>query len=117
MGLMQLMPSTARQLKVTNPFDPDQNVDAGVRHLKQLLQSFNGNVKLSLAAYNAGAGAVHRNAGIPNYAETRNYVSRITSLYNSGDNSPFRALGAGPRYEPMKVFRDSQGVLTFTNTD
>ena len=118
MGLMQLMPSTARQLKVTNPFDPDQNVDAGVRHLKQLLQDFNGNVKLSLAAYNAGAGAVHRNAGIPNYAETRNYVSRITSLYNSGDNSPFHALGAGgPRYEPMKVFRDSQGVLTFTNTD
>ncbi len=116
MGLMQLMPSTARQLKVTNPFDPDQNVDAGVRHLKQLLQDFNGNVKLSLAAYNAGAGAVHRNAGIPNYAETRNYVSRITALYNGGDSSPFRGM-VGARYEPMKVFRDSQGVLTFTNTD
>src|SRR5258706_5014899 len=116
MGLMQLMPSTARQLKVTNPFDPDQNVDAGVRHLKKLLQDFNGNVKLSLAAYNAGAGAVHRNAGVPNYAETRNYVSRITSLYNSGDNSPFRGM-IGARYEPVKVFRDSQGVLTFTNTD
>jgi hypothetical protein len=120
MGLMQLMPSTARQLKVTNPFDPDQNVDAGVRHLKQLLQDFNGNVKLSLAAYNAGAGAVHRNAGIPNYAETRNYVSRITSLYNNGDTSPFRSMvGAhyGPRYEPMRISRDSTGVLTVTNTD
>jgi len=116
MGLMQLMPSTARQLKVTNPFDPDQNVDAGVRHLKKLLQDFNGNVKLSLAAYNAGAGAVHRSAGIPNYAETRNYVSRITSLYNSGDTSPFRGM-IGAQYEPMKVFRDSQGVLTVTNTD
>jgi membrane-bound lytic murein transglycosylase B len=116
MGLMQLMPSTARQLKVTNPFDPDQNVDAGVRHLKSLLQDFNGNVRLSLAAYNAGAGTVHRSAGIPNYAETRNYVNRITSLYNSGDNSPFLGL-SGARYEPMKVFRDSQGVLTFTNTD
>ena len=116
MGLMQLMPSTARQLKVTNPFDPDQNVDAGVRHLKKLLQDFNGNVKLSLAAYNAGAGAVHRNAGIPNFAETRNYVSRITSLYNSGDVSPFRNM-VGGQYEPVKVFRDSQGVLTFTNTD
>ena len=116
MGLMQLMPSTARQLKVTNPFDPDQNVDAGVRHLKKLLQDFNGNVKLSLAAYNAGAGAVHRNAGIPNFAETRNYVSRITALYNSGDNSPFRNM-VGRQYEPVKVFRDSQGVLTFTNTD
>jgi hypothetical protein len=116
MGLMQLMPSTARQLKVTNPFDPDQNVDAGVRHLKKLLQDFNGNVKLSLAAYNAGAGAVHRNAGIPNYAETRNYVSRITSLYNSGDTSPFRSM-VGSHYEPMRISRDSMGVLTVTNTD
>jgi hypothetical protein len=116
MGLMQLMPSTARQLKVANPFDPDQNVDAGVRHLKKLLQDFNGNVKLSLAAYNAGAGAVHRNAGIPNYAETRNYVSRITSLYNSGDTSPFRNM-VGAHYEPMRISRDSQGVLTVTNTD
>lgn len=116
MGLMQLMPSTARQLKVTNPFDPDQNVDAGVRHLKRLLQDFNGNVKLSLAAYNAGAGAVHRNAGIPNYAETRNYVSRITSLYNSGDTSPFRSM-IGAHYEPMRISRDSMGVLTVTNTD
>jgi soluble lytic murein transglycosylase-like protein len=116
MGLMQLMPSTARQLNVTNPFDPDQNVDAGVRHLKKLLQDFNGNVKLSLAAYNAGAGAVHRNAGIPNYAETRNYVSRITSLYNSGDTSPFRSM-IGAHYEPMRISRDSMGVLTVTNTD
>jgi soluble lytic murein transglycosylase-like protein len=116
MGLMQLMPSTARQLKVTNPFDPDQNVDAGVRHLKKLLQDFNGNVKLSLAAYNAGAGAVHRNAGIPNYAETRNYVSRITSLYNSGEASPFRNM-VGAHYEPMRISRDSMGVLTVTNTD
>ncbi len=116
MGLMQLMPHTARQLKVTNPFDPGQNVDAGVRHLKKLLQDFHGNVRLSLAAYNAGEGAVQRNAGIPNYAETRNYVSRITALYNSGDTSPLRGM-SGPRYEPMKVFRDSQGVLTFTNTD
>jgi len=116
MGLMQLMPGTARQLKVTNPFDPDQNVDAGVRHLKKLLQDFNGNVKLSLAAYNAGAGAVHRNAGIPNYAETRNYVSRITSLYNSGDTSPFRGM-VGAHYEPMRISRDSMGVLTVTNTD
>ncbi len=116
MGLMQLMPGTARQLKVSNPFDPGQNVDAGVRHLKKLLQDFHGNVRLSLAAYNAGEGAVQRNAGVPNFAETRNYVSRITALYNSGDTSPFRSM-SGPRYEPMKVFRDSQGVLTFTNTD
>ena len=63
MGLMQLMPQTARQLNVVNPFDPEQNVDAGVRHLKKLMESYGGDVKLSLAAYNAGAGAVAQKRG------------------------------------------------------
>ena len=84
MGLMQLMPSTARQLNVKNPFDPEQNVDAGVRHLKQLLESYGGDIKLTLAAYNAGAGAVARSSGVPHYAETQNYVRRITNLYYGG---------------------------------
>ena len=63
MGLMQLMPQTARSLNVVNPFDPQQNVDAGVRHLKRLMESYGGDVKLSLAAYNAGAGAVAQKRG------------------------------------------------------
>jgi len=112
MGLMQLMPGTARTLNVSNPFDPEQNVDAGVRHLKHLLQDFNGDVKLSLAAYNAGAGAVARSKGVPPYAETRNYVKRITALY--GDHGK---LLTGPVAAPIHVFRDSSGVLTITNTD
>ena len=116
MGLMQLMPTTARQLNVTNPFDPQQNVDAGVRHLKKLLQDFGGNVPLSLAAYNAGTGAVQRSAGIPHYRETRNYVNRITTLYNGGNVSLFPAL-SGPRYSPVRVTRDAQGALMFSNTD
>lgn len=114
MGLMQLMPSTARQLKVRNPFDPEQNVDAGVRHLKQLLESYGGDVKLTLAAYNAGSGAVARSAGIPHYAETRNYVRRITDLYYGGFN-----LGPSSGYsrEPVRVQRDARGVLYISNTE
>jgi soluble lytic murein transglycosylase-like protein len=112
LGLMQLMPSTARTLNVSNPFDPQQNVEAGVRHLKRLLQDFNGDVNLSLAAYNAGSGAVTRSNGIPPYAETRNYVKRITALY--GDRG--KQL-TGPVADPIRVFRNSSGVLTITNTE
>ena len=114
MGLMQLMPSTARQLKVSNPFNPEENVDAGVRHLKKLLESYNGNVPLSLAAYNAGSGAVARSAGIPRYRETRNYVRRITTLYGGNAGSTYFDGASG---EPVKVQRDARGVLYITNTD
>ncbi len=115
MGLMQLMPSTARQLKVQNPFDPEQNVDAGVRQLKHLLESYGGDVKLTLAAYNAGSGAVARSAGVPRYAETQNYVRRITNLYRSGLNvAPQTSM---PSPDPVRVQRDARGVLYISNTD
>lgn len=116
MGLMQLMPSTARSLHVTNPFDPQQNVDAGVRHLKKLLESYGGNVKLSLAAYNAGAGAVARSAGIPRFSETQNYVRRITDLYYGGSQPGSRVLG-NVVHDPVRVQRDARGVLYISNTD
>jgi Transglycosylase SLT domain len=116
MGLMQLMPTTARQLNVNNPFDPEQNVDAGVRHLKKLLESYGGDVKLTLAAYNAGAGAVARSAGIPHFAETRNYVKRITDLYYGGAAPGLRLMGA-PIHEPLRVQRDERGILYISNTD
>ena len=114
MGLMQLMPSTARSLKVRNPFDPQQNVDAGVRHLKQLLESYGGDVKLSLAAYNAGSGAVARSAGVPRIAETQNYVRRIENLYYGGLN--VFSEGSVSR-DPVHVQRDARGVLYISNTD
>jgi hypothetical protein len=113
MGLMQLMPSTARQLNVKNPFDPEQNVDAGVRHLKQLLESYGGDIKLTLAAYNAGAGAVARSSGVPRYAETQNYVRRITNLYYGGG----AAAAAVPSQDPVRIHRDARGVLHISNTD
>jgi hypothetical protein len=115
MGLMQLMPATARSLKVSNPFDPQQNVDAGVRHLKQLLESYGGDVRLSLAAYNAGAGAVARSAGVPRYAETRNYVRRITELYAGGNGGTRVSFGAAR--EPVRMERDARGVLYISNTE
>jgi soluble lytic murein transglycosylase-like protein len=111
MGLMQLMPETARQLKVNNPFDPQENVDAGVRHLRTLLDNFGGDVRLSLAAYNAGETAVLRHAGVPNFGETRNYVKQITGQYWA---SPGRLM-AQPRAAPLRVFRDGNGILTMRN--
>lgn len=79
MGLMQLMPSTARAYKVRNPFEPKANIEAGIKHLKSLIDKFKG-VELGLAAYNAGPGAVEKFKGVPPYRETRNYVTRILSL-------------------------------------
>lgn len=76
-GLMQLMPSTAQSLGVSNAFDPAQNVDAGASYLRQLLNQFGGSVPLALAAYNAGPGAVSKYQGVPPYAETQNYVQSI----------------------------------------
>lgn len=116
MGLMQLMPSTARSLNVSNPFDPAQNVDAGVRHLKRLLESYGGDVRLSLAAYNAGSAAVARSAGIPRFAETRSYVRRITNLYFAG-GSPGTYIIGNPVHDPVRVERDARGVLYITNTE
>jgi Transglycosylase SLT domain len=80
MGLMQLMPSVAREYKVRNAYDPASNIDAGVRKLKSLIDGMQGDLRLALAAYNAGEGAVSKFGGIPPYRETQNYVSKILSI-------------------------------------
>ena len=117
MGLMQLMPQTARSLNVDNPFDPQQNIDAGVRHLKKLMESYGGDIKLGLAAYNAGAGAVARSAGVPHFAETQSYVKRITQLYYGGNSLMSAHVTLTPVHDPVRVQRDERGVLMMTNTD
>ena len=82
MGLMQLMPATAKSLGVDDAYNPWQNVEGGVKHIKNLLSKYNDNQELALAAYNAGSGAVQKYGGIPPYKETQNYVKSIMSMYN-----------------------------------
>jgi soluble lytic murein transglycosylase len=80
-GCMQLMPFTSKRFKVADPFDPVQNIEGGILYIKELLTQFQGNLVNTVAAYNAGPGAVRKHGGVPPYSETRGYVKRVMSLY------------------------------------
>jgi len=118
-GLMQLMPETARLRNVDNPFNPTQNIEGGVRHLKHLLTTF-GDTKLALAAYNAGENAVRKYNGVPPFPETKNYVSTVLSHYGrySGlapDGGTAGAPPARPQPPPIQSFVNAEGTRVFTN--
>ena len=85
MGLMQLMPALAEEMGVADPFDPRDNIMGGAKYLRQLLDAHEGNIKLTLASYNAGPGNVKRYRGVPPFKETRNYVRKITELLDATD--------------------------------
>ncbi len=113
LGLMQLMPGTAGDLGVSDPFDPQQNLEGGVRHLRSLIEKYAGDLDRALAAYNAGGGAVDRAGGVPNYRETRNYVQKITDNYfQPGTNrQPIIWRTARKVYQSV----DERGRKVFTN--
>jgi soluble lytic murein transglycosylase-like protein len=113
MGLMQLIPTTGRRYGVRDFFDPQQNVEGGVRYLKFLLQKFNGNLDLSLAAYNAGENLVQRLGRIPPIPETTNYVRRIRAIYKKSAAPPPVMIAD----ETPSIYRstDESGIVHFSN--
>ena len=123
-GLMQLMPDTARLLGVENTFDVRQNIDGGTRHLRSLMDRYRGNVPLVLAAYNAGAEAVTRYGGIPPYAETQAYVTRILGLLRRAgwidqgepkDAAALEAERAAAQARSLHVYETADGRTVYSN--
>jgi len=111
-GLMQLMPSTASRLGVSNAFDPEQNIKGGMKHMRYLLDTFNNDLSLSLAAYNAGENLVQRLGRIPNIPETHNYVQTITKLYGK---KTLDGIGESEDFTPSVYRYEENGILHLTS--
>ena len=112
-GLMQLVPGTAQRFGANDVFNPQQNVDAGVRYLKTLLERYNGNLDLALAAYNAGEGAVDKAHGVPWIRETRTYVQKVQDAYFRPGSGRLSTGWNASR--PIRQETDASGRIIFTN--
>ncbi len=127
MGLMQLIPATGKRFGVRDFFDPEQNIQGGVRYLRFLLQKFSGNIDLSLAAYNAGENLVQQLGRIPDIRETTNYVRKIRAIYkkpnltleSAAAPQVLAAKNDRAQEEPAQIFRsvDDRGVVRFSNIE
>jgi soluble lytic murein transglycosylase-like protein len=112
-GLMQLIPATADRFSVRDVFDPAQNIEGGVKYLRWLLERYNGDLEKSLAAYNAGEGVVDRAGGVPNYAETRAYVRKVSDTYFQSGSERRPNWWNVPR--PIVRTTDARGRILYTN--
>jgi soluble lytic murein transglycosylase-like protein len=118
LGLMQLVPSTARRFGVADVFDPAQNVEGGVRYLKYLLDLYEGNNQLALAAYNAGEGTVERYRGVPPFRETHDYVYRVGKALDETREAKKqlnaeRTAKPAPEFNPVRAFVDAMGNMYY----
>ena len=119
LGLMQLMPETATRFGVTDAFDPSENVLGGVRYLRYLLDLFRGDLRLALAAYNAGENAVLAIGGVPPYRETQNYVAKVMRLFGRKrplvSPPPRRAAAGAALQTPVRSYTDADGAVHITD--
>ena len=116
LGLMQLMPSTASIMGVSNPFNPEENIDGGIRYLKYLLNKFSGNLTLALAAYNAGPKLVERIKTVPSIPETVMYVNRVINYYSSNNFAQVQGVPRGGRHTKIQKMVLKDGTVLFTNS-
>lgn len=115
-GLMQLMPSTASDMLVNNPYDPEENIEGGAKYLRYLLDIFNGDLTLALAAYNAGPERVKKFRDVPPIPETQQYVKRVLSMY--GGKTQYGSASASYASSPETIYKVvyDNGTVLYTNT-